>query len=184
MILDPLAYLTAKTNGLDDIALEILEAAGLTEADIDDVPSFGTSTLRPPPILTSTSNLNWPSVSKGESFFDRALANGGLENGSDVPFVNGHDTAAAESSALDEWAKDEEGQDDIAADEDGWDLDVGAEDAISEPDRPEEEEEEVDLGAGATPGVSEAELWARNSPFACDHVAAGAFESAMQVRAL
>ena len=95
LITDPLAYLTAKTNGLDDIALEILEAAGLTEADVDDVPSFGTSTLRPPPVVTSTANLNWPAVSKGESFFDRALANGGLENGGDVPYVNGHDGAAA-----------------------------------------------------------------------------------------
>ena len=34
---DPLAYLTAKTNGLSDLALEILEEAGLTEADVDDV---------------------------------------------------------------------------------------------------------------------------------------------------
>lgn len=44
--LDPLAYLTAKTNGLDDLATEILEAASLTEADVDDVPTFGASTLR------------------------------------------------------------------------------------------------------------------------------------------
>ena len=42
-------------------------------------------------------------------------------------------------------------------------------------------EEEADLGAGATPGVSETELWTRNSPFAADHVAAGSFDTAMQV---
>ncbi|THH32069.1 hypothetical protein EUX98_g2109 [Antrodiella citrinella] len=177
----PLAYLTAKTNGLEDIASEILEAAGLTEADVDDVPSFGTSTLRPPPVVTSTGNLNWPSVPKSESVFDRALANGALEGGADVPYVNGHDAAAAATSALDEWAKEEEGPDDIAADEDGWDLDAGAEEILSEPEQPEDEEVEVDLGAGATPGVSEAELWTRNSPFASDHAAAGAFESAMQL---
>ncbi|KAH8101128.1 coatomer subunit alpha-2 [Cristinia sonorae] len=176
----PLAYLTAKTNGLEDIALEILEAAGLTEADIDDVPSFGTTTLRPPPVITPTGNLNWPAVAKAENVFDKALANG-LENGGDVPYINGHDTSAAAASALDEWAKEEESQDDIAADEDGWDLDAGAEEAASEPEQAEEEEAEVDLGAGATPGVSEVELWARNSPFASDHVAAGAFESAMQL---
>jgi coatomer protein complex subunit alpha (xenin) len=40
-VTDPLAYLTAKMTGLDELAVEILEAAGLTEADVDDVPTFG-----------------------------------------------------------------------------------------------------------------------------------------------
>ena len=31
---DPLAYLTAKTNGLEEEAAEILEVAGLTKAEI------------------------------------------------------------------------------------------------------------------------------------------------------
>jgi len=34
---------------------------------------------------------------------------------------------------------------------------------------------------GAGVGLSEAELWARNSPIAADHVAAGSFETAMQL---
>lgn len=42
-------------------------------------------------------------------------------------------------------------------------------------------DEEEELGAGATPGVNETELWVRNSPLAADHVAAGSFETAMQV---
>ncbi|OBZ67767.1 Coatomer subunit alpha [Grifola frondosa] len=179
----PLAYLTAKTNGLDDIALEILEAAGLTEADVDDVPSYGPSTLKPPPVVTATTNLNWPSFSTGESFFDRALANGNLEGGADIPYVNGHDTAgAAASSALDDWAKEEETVEEIAAEEGAWDLDADADEGTLEVDKGEElVEEDVDLGAGAAPGVSETELWARNSPFAADHVAAGSFDSAMQL---
>jgi hypothetical protein len=73
-----LTYLTAKTNGLDELAAEILEAAGLTEANVDDVPTFGASTLQPPPVVTSTTNINWPSVSTGENFFHKALANGNL----------------------------------------------------------------------------------------------------------
>ncbi|KAF7351614.1 Coatomer subunit alpha [Mycena sanguinolenta] len=77
--IDPLAYLTAKTNGLEELAQEILEAAGLTEADVDDVPSFGLSTLKPPPIVTATTEFNWPAISAGQNFFDRALANGSLE---------------------------------------------------------------------------------------------------------
>lgn len=179
---DPLAYLTAKTNGLDDVALEILEAAGLTEADIDDVPSFGISTLRPPPVITSTTDLNWPSVSTGESFFDRALANGNLDGG-DVPYVNGYDAAgAAASAALDNWAREEEAHDEPDPEEGGWELDAGVEDAQPDGDKDEEfVDAETELGAGAAPGVSENELWTRNSPFAADHVAGGSFDSAMQV---
>ena len=182
-IIDPLAYLTAKTNGLEEEAAEILEAAGLSEADVDDVPSFGQSTLKPPPVITSTANLNWPSISIGESFWDRALANGNLDGDGEIPYVNGIDAAAATaSSALDDWAKEEEVPE-VDAEEAGWDLD--AEDADAETHTEEEFEDAVgedeDEGTGATPGVSENELWVRNSPFAADHVAAGSFDTAMQV---
>ena len=161
--------------------MEILEAAGLNEADVDDVPDFGTSSLKPPPVVTKTTDLNWPVVSTADSFFDRALANGNLESGVEVPYVNGHDAAgAAASSALDAWAKEEEGEE-LAAEEDGWDLDAAAEEA--QPEAAEEEfEEDAELGAGASAGVDETELWSRNSPFAGDHIAAGSLESAMQVR--
>ncbi|KAG2112724.1 hypothetical protein BD769DRAFT_1674016 [Suillus cothurnatus] len=40
----PLTYLTAKTNGLEEAA-EIIQAAGLTEANMDDIPAFGKYTL-------------------------------------------------------------------------------------------------------------------------------------------
>jgi coatomer subunit alpha len=160
--------------------LEILEAAGLTEADVDDVPTFKASTLKPPPIITSTTDLNWPSVSAGENFWDRALANGNLESSAEMPYING-DAAGTASSALDAWAK-EESQDDIDPEEGGWELDADG-DAVSEPAANEDAVvvEDEDLGAGATPGVSETEIWIRNSPFAADHVAAGSFETAMQV---
>ncbi|KAH9973798.1 coatomer subunit alpha-2 [Lactifluus volemus] len=175
--LHPLAYLTAKTNGLEDIALEILEGAGLTEADVDDVPDFGRANLKAPSVVTPTADLLWPTVPGGESFFDRALANGNLETGVE-PHANG-DVGAA-SVALDDWAKDEE--QDLAADEDGWDLDAGG-DARTDEGETEyvDAEEAEDLGAGAAPGVDEVEVWTRNSPFAGDHVSAGSFETAMQL---
>lgn len=173
---DPLAYLTAKTNGLDELALEILEVAGLSEADIDDVPLFGTSTLKPPPVINKTTDLNWPVISARENEFEKALTNGVLEGGE--PYVNGIDGAVAGSSALDDWAKDEEVQEEVPPEEGGWDLDVDADEAEGEEEEPEPEEE---LGAGITPGVSETALWVRNSPFAGDHVAAGYFETATQV---
>ncbi|XP_006463326.1 hypothetical protein AGABI2DRAFT_73371 [Agaricus bisporus var. bisporus H97] len=178
--LHPLAYLTAKGNGLDELAAEILEAAGLTEADIDDVPTFGASTLRPPPVVTSTENYNWPILSQGENYFDRALANGSLEGGVEPAYVNG-DANAAASSALDAWARDEEIQDEIDPEEGGWELDADADEFKEDEAAEEVVEEEQELGAGAAPGVDETELWVRNSPLAADHVAAGSFESAMQL---
>ncbi|KAG6377425.1 coatomer WD associated region-domain-containing protein [Boletus reticuloceps] len=141
------------------------------------------STLKPPPIITSTANLNWPSISMGENFWDRALANGNLDGDGEIPYVNGIDaSAAAASSALDDWAKEEEVPE-VDADEAGWDLD--AEDADGEARTEEEFEDAVgedeDEAEGATSGVSENELWVRNSPFAADHVAAGSFDTAMQL---
>ena len=181
--LDPLAYLTAKTNGLDDLAGEILEVAGLTEADVDDVPTFGASTLRPPTVVTPTTDLLWPSLSSGENFFDRALVNGQLEGGVEPAYVNGDAAAAAAGhSALDAWAKEEEVRDEIDPEEGGWELDAdGGEFQSAEGEQAAADEEEEELGAGATPGPSETELWVRNSPLAVDHVAAGSFETARQV---
>jgi coatomer subunit alpha len=179
-----LAYLTAKTNGLDDLASGILEAAGLTEADVDDVPTFGASTLRPPTVVTPTTDLLWPSLSSGENFFDRALVNGQLEGGVEPAYVNSDATAAAAGhSALDAWAKEEEVRDEIDPEVGGWELDAdGGEFQSAEGEQAATaDEEEEELGAGATPGPSETELWVRNSPLAVDHVAAGSFETAMQV---
>lgn len=182
---DPLAYLTAKTNGLEEIADDILEAAGLSEADIDDVPTFPASSLRSPPVVTSTTGINWPSLSTGENFFDRALANGALEGGVEPAYVNGEAGAAVASSALDAWARDEETHEEIDPEEGGWELDAEAAEFQSDhggDESPAAEGEE--LGAGATPGASETEWWVRNSPLAVDHVAAGSFETAIQVRFL
>ncbi|KAF9448057.1 coatomer subunit alpha-2 [Macrolepiota fuliginosa MF-IS2] len=178
--LHPLAYLTAKGNGLDELAAEILEAAGLTEADIDDVPTYGASTLRPPLVVTSTENFNWPAISQDENFFDRAMANGSLEGGVEPSYVNG-DANATAASALDAWARDEEIHEDIDPEEGGWELDADAEESHETEEAAEEAAEEEELGAGASPGVDETELWVRNSPLAADHVAAGSFESAMQL---
>ena len=171
-------------NGLDDLAAEILESAGLNESDIENLPIFGASSLKPPPVVTPTTDLNSPSISTSENFFDRALVNGRLENGPDGPYTNGvNDSGMTASSALDAWAKAEE-QGEVDPEEGGWDIDAG--EASPQHDQFEEDAvaAEMDVGAGATPGISELELWVRNSPFAADHVAAGSFERAMQASGL
>jgi len=58
-------------------------------------------------------------------------------------------------------------------DEAGWDI---GDDIVLE-----EQEGLVGVGNENAAGTSEAELWAGNSPVAADHVAAGSFESAMQL---
>src|SRR6202020_2772612 len=106
----------------------------------------------------------------GENFFDRALVNGKLE-GSDVSYVNGIDVASgAASSALDALVRGEEVHDEIDPEEGGWELDAG-EGVTPQVDLDEGTAVEEDMGAEAAPGISETELWVRNSPFAADHVA-------------
>ena len=170
-MVDPLAYLTAKTNGFDDLAAEILEAAGLTDANVDDVPTFAATTFKYPEIVTPTSDLLWPSIPSGESIFDWVLASGQLEGTVELSYSNGDATGA--HSASDAWAKEE-----LELDADG-----GGEFhcAIGGDETAETGENKDDLGAGATPGHSETELWVRNSSLAVGHVAAGSFETAMQV---
>lgn len=181
--LESLAYLTAKTNNLEDLAAEILEETGLTETNIAEMPSFGTPSLKPPPIVTSTMDLNWPSVDRGVSFFDRALASGNLESGAVPVCPNGDASGASASSTLDLWAKEEEIHADINVGEAGWELDAD-EGGVLAGDGDlavAGVQDEDNLGAGASPGISEIDLWVRNSPLAVDHVAAGSFETAMQL---
>lgn len=181
----PLAYYTAKNNGLDDTALDILEEAGMTEDDLPPPPqNAGHSSLAPPPIVFNQSGSNWPIKNLGESFFDRALANGGMDGG-----ANGTGESAANGTGeqLDAWAVE-----DVAVDEDGaedgedegWDLDteVVAEEETDEVDAiAGEEGAGADLSEGVSRGIGEDEMWVRNSPLAADHAAAGNFESAMQL---
>ncbi|EJC99434.1 uncharacterized protein FOMMEDRAFT_160485 [Fomitiporia mediterranea MF3/22] len=76
----------------------------IIEADIDDIPDFGSSTLMLPPVVTSVTDFDMAIAGKDESFFNRAFANN-------------------------DWARDEEVVDDVVLEEVGWDLDVGETDA-------------------------------------------------------
>ncbi len=155
----------------------------MTEDDLPPPPqNSGHSSLGPPPVAFSQSDVNWPIKNLGESFFDRALANGGVDGLANGDAVNG---LANGGDQLDAWAADDHvdvGEDETAGEDEGWDLDA---EVIAAPE--EEAVEAVvaggdaDLTDGVSPGVTENEMWVRNSPLAADHAAAGAFESAMQV---
>ncbi|GAA6015320.1 hypothetical protein JCM10207_008947 [Rhodosporidiobolus poonsookiae] len=190
----PLAYMTAKTNGLDDLAASLLEQAGLTEEDVSGVlPPVQRSTLRPPPVVTPTFDLNWPSVGITESFFDRALAAAasgeptGLDAYDDADFVD--QAAAGEEGGLAWAAEDRLDKHEADEAEEAWDLGGGDDEAHAEDGGVGGDDEAVtggegadeELGGAVAPGIPEAELWVRNSPLAADHVAAGSFETAMSL---
>ncbi|TIB38407.1 hypothetical protein E3P86_01655 [Wallemia ichthyophaga] len=185
----PLAYMTAKSNGLNDLADEIAGMKGVDQGKLAKIPATQ-SQLQPPAVVHKTYEENWPSLSSQESYFDKALEKV-LDQAEDVN----------ELDTLDEWANPEEyvGGADAPMDEgvveqaeegDTWDL--SDEDVPVE--EPEEDEDEfvnapnevsdnitAEEAIAAEPGKSEAELWTRNSPLAADHIAAGSFDSAMQL---
>ncbi|KAK8076232.1 coatomer WD associated region [Apiospora phragmitis] len=169
----PLAYMTAKAHGLEEECQSILEVTGITEDQLT-LPEFGEAIAPPQPVVP-TYKANWPTKATSQSFFEKALA-GQLEG------MNLEDEPAAANGLDDEFAEDDSaakknGAMDVDEDEDvaGWDMgDV----EIPEADADFVNVESADAGGAA---VSEADMWARNSPLAADHVAAGSFESAMNL---
>lgn len=167
--------MTAKSHGLDEECQAILEATGLTEEQIT-TPKIG-QPLSPSRPVVPTHKANWPTKAGSQSFFEKALlgqveglsledepaaANGmGLDDG----MGGGDDAAKRNGNLLDD---DDE---DVA----GWDM---GDDVVPEV---ESDFVNVDSAEAGGAGSSEADLWARNSPLAVDHVAGGSFETAMQL---
>ncbi|CAJ2508849.1 Uu.00g138750.m01.CDS01 [Anthostomella pinea] len=171
----PLAYMTAKSHGLEEECQSILEVTGVTEDQLT-TPKFG-QTATPPRPVVPTYKANWPTKATSQSIFEKALS-GQLEG------LSLEDAPAAATNGL---GRDDAGDDDIAAkangamdvdeDEDaaGWDM---GDDIVPEADSDFVNVESTDAGGA---GSSEADMWARNSPIAADHIAAGSFESAMNL---
>ncbi|KAL5337321.1 coatomer WD associated region-domain-containing protein [Aspergillus crustosus] len=162
----PLAYLTAKSHGLTEEAESILEEVGLTEDRIS-LPTIEA----PPQVLqpiVPTHKASWPVKAATHSSFEKALlgeVGAGDEEAAEIGFEPEEEEDAVTAG---EGLEDEE--EDVA----GWDM--GDEINV---------EEDVDFvnvdSAEAGAGSTEADLWARNSPLAADHVAAGSFDTAMQL---
>ncbi|KXH60513.1 coatomer WD associated region [Colletotrichum salicis] len=169
----PLAYMTAKSHGLEEECQAILEATGLTEDQLE-TPTIGEA-LTPPKPVVPTFKANWPTKATSQSVFEKALL-GQVEGLSleDAPAAaNGFDDAVEDDVV----AKKNGNLIDVDDDEDaaGWDL---GDDVVPEIEGDFVNVDSADAGGA---GSSEADLWARNSPLAVDHVAGGSFESAMQL---
>lgn len=176
--LDPLAYATAKTYGLTEECAAILEATGLTEDEIK-LPSTRSHVPDPPqPIAPLQSN--WPLLPSSRSLLEKALTDELGNLSLEEPATNGYaddlntfeqGLNGTQEPDLINVAEDGESWEEVGESGAGWDIG--------------EEEGEEDLGLAPPEvqgeGVSDAEYWVRNSPLAADHIAAGSFESAMQL---
>ncbi|KAE8136365.1 coatomer WD associated region-domain-containing protein [Aspergillus pseudotamarii] len=162
----PLAYMTAKTHGLTEEAESILEACGLTEDQI--TLATGDGALQVPQPIVPTFKSNWPVKAAAHSSFEKALLGevGVDDESAAIGFEAEEEEEEAETAG--EHLEDED--EDVA----GWDM--GDEINVEE-DVDFVNVESAEAGAGST----EADLWARNSPLAADHVAAGSFDTAMQL---
>lgn len=162
----PLAYLTAKSNGLTEEAESILETCGLSEDQIT-LPTLEEPLQTAQPVVP-TFKSNWPVKAAGHSSFEKALLGevGVIDEDAEVNELDPEEEEEATSVARDA-LEDEE-------DVDGWDM---GDELNVEEDADFVNVESTEAGAGG----SEADLWARNSPLAADHVASGSFDSAMQL---
>lgn len=159
----PLAYMTAKTNALEDLAEDILAEAGLEAGDIQ-LPTHKPSMLSALSPLASATKSNWPLRQVQESNIESVLASQALEAPPSSAAQPANDYDSEVQSDLSD-VTEEEG-------DEGW----GNDDIPFE--EPAEEEHFSDAQEG---GMGEPEYWTRNSPLAADHIAAGSFESAMQL---
>ena len=164
--------MTAKSHDMTEECESILEASGFTEGQIT-LSTLGkpSQPLKP---LVPTHKSNWPVKAASHSFFEKALlgqTEGGPDGDDAAPASNGLDVANDEDGTADRNGHHAGEEDDDAA---GWDMgdDINVE--------VENDFVKVDSAEGGA-GSSEAELWARNSPVAADHIAGGSFESAMQL---
>lgn len=169
----PLAYATAKSHGLEEECEAILEASGLTEDQLT-LPTMG-KPLAPPKPVVSTFKSNWPNKASSQSYFESALLGQveGLSLEDESNTANGIEAehATKEETADKLIATAGEDDDDAA----GWDM--------GDDDVPEIDNDfvNVDSAEAGGAGSCEADIWARNSPLAVDHVAGGSFETAMQL---
>ena len=115
--------------------------------------------------------MNWPVKGTGASAFEKVLL--GEAGDEDFAAANAYgegeledETGAQKAVGVDE--------DEDEGDAEGWDM---GEDVDAEAESDFVNVEASEAGAGS----SEADSWARNSPIAADHVAAGSFETAMQL---
>lgn len=169
----PLAYTLATSSGLTDRANQILEAAGITESEIQ-LPEVEL----PNQLLTPTSDLtgNWPLKENTMSFFETALITGNVESLS-IENDEAIETETRNGNALDftDTVLDDEGDEEDG----GWDMEDDELDIEEFEDAPAEGIEDDAPATGRVEAADgEIAFWLRNNKTAAGYVAAGAFDQA------
>ncbi|EFJ08647.1 hypothetical protein SELMODRAFT_447957 [Selaginella moellendorffii] len=180
----PLAYATAAVHGLVEVAERLATELG---DKVPQIPKLEKSKLLvpPSPILRDS---NWPLLLISRGFFEGGFAEPGVvdqeeENAPDewgeelVIIPGGESQRTGEMEEIEEiqraGAGAEEGEE-----EGGWEL----EDLELPPEVVQSQNATTSsFFAGVTPGAPVTQLWTQRSSLAADHVAAGAFDSAMRL---
>jgi coatomer protein complex subunit alpha (xenin) len=188
----PLAYLTAKSNGLTEQAEEILAQAGKTEDEIE-LPEVSSQPLAVPQPVIQLQDNNWPLLTVSRSFFegsfsldqrnDQQAAAPSLQFTEDIEDIEeaGGDWGADDDNEITGISQVPQGDDDDLEGDDeesGWDIDTDIKIQMQEQTQAPVETTEF---VAPTAGTSEAASWIQSSPLASDHIAAGSFETAMQL---
>ncbi|KAI9500721.1 Coatomer, alpha subunit [Coemansia spiralis] len=204
-----LAYLTAKTHGLNEEAEAIRAAAGIEESDIVGLPNPNAAKLLQPatPIISSP-ELDWPQLHVTKGVFDGKFNFGDKNIGPHPKKSRVADLATASvdadetSGAWDIDDGDNMGESGVAAFDSRSATGFGMEQDLLGDDNEDDGEGgwgidddgelDAEIAAEATsameaefvapqPGVNELEIWSRNSPLAVDQIAAGNFDQAMKL---
>lgn len=162
--------MTAKTHGLEDECQTILETSGLTEDQIT-LPSSGKPAITPRAIVP-TFKRNWPTKNASTTVFEEVVL--GQDGPADQITSTDGLMDADQEDVRDDAQQNGFTQPEEDEDVQGWDM---GDDGPAEADNDFVHVDGPVNGAG----TSEADLWARTSPVAADHVAAGSFETAMQL---
>ncbi|KAK9758325.1 hypothetical protein RND81_01G223100 [Saponaria officinalis] len=173
----PLAYVTAKVHGLDDVADRLAAELG---DDIPELPKGKTPSLLMPP-SPITCAANWPLLTVMKGIFD------GFEYGRQEAPVEGDEDPG------EEWGEplDIEGNGDESSDvyeekgvaedgEGGWDLeDLDLPPEVETPKVSTNGRSSVFIAPSQ--GMPVSQIWTQKSSLAAEHVAAGNFDAAMRL---
>jgi len=178
-----LAYVCAKTNGIEDEAARL--ATRLQEANVPLPPVSAVTPLAPPVPLYQAESRNWPLM---------AVQRGELERAAEALRAHPHEHNASTVAREDDIFDDGPNPMAAAPVEEMWDddeLDLGDEPIVEPPPKPaggrgaatvKDDEPAVELTfATVERGQPVTVQWVANSTCAADHVAAGSFETAMRL---
>ncbi|OBA24293.1 Coatomer, alpha subunit [Metschnikowia bicuspidata var. bicuspidata NRRL YB-4993] len=170
----PLAYTLAASNGMNERANQILEAAGINASDIQ-LPELEAPVQFAYP--EGEVAKNWP-IGEGKlSFFESALVTGKVD---DLSIEDEPEPATAPFTSTNAFeVNDAAFDDEIEEDDGGWDMEDEDLDIPDEFEDIEDAEDATPLSTKTEDGANgEIAFWLRNNKTAAGYVAAGAFEQA------